>query len=74
MSRWDDLVADTSETYVNSACELARDTARLQTLRSSLRERISTSPLCDAPAYALTVEAAYRDMWRTWCAKPKEIQ
>ncbi|MCS5599360.1 MAG: hypothetical protein NZ707_06350 [Rhodospirillales bacterium] len=35
-----------------------------------MRERITTSPLCDAPAYAHSVEAAYRDMWRKWCADP----
>jgi len=34
------------------------------------RERITTSPLCDAPAYAHSVEAAYREMWRKWCADP----
>ena len=62
-----ELVADTPEAYVECARDLARDPTRLGTLRTTLRERITTSPLCDAPTYAGTVETAYRDMWRKWC-------
>ena len=25
--------------------------------------------VCDAPAYARSVEDAYRDLWRKWCAE-----
>ena len=65
----DDLIVDTPEDYIACARALAADGARLGKLRSSLREQIIRSPLCDAPAYALTVESAYREMWQTWCAK-----
>jgi len=59
-----DLAVDTPEAYVACARDLAGDIGRLRTLR----ERTVTSPLCDAPAYARSLEAAYRDMWRQWCA------
>ena len=62
-----ELVADTPAAYVACARDLADDLTRLRTLRATLRERITTSPLCDAPTYAGTVETAYRDMWRKWC-------
>ena len=65
----DDLIVDTPEDYVACARALAADGVRLGELRSSLREQIIRSPLCDAPAYALTVESAYREMWQIWCAK-----
>ena len=65
----DELMADNWETYVDHARDLAMDALRLNTLRKTLRERVATSPLCDALAYTQTVEAAYRDMWRKWCKK-----
>ena len=67
-----ELVADTPEAYVACARDLAGDVARLKTFRTTLRDRIASSQLCDAPTYARTAEAAYRDMWRTWCAPPKK--
>ena len=66
-----ELVVDTPEAYVACARDLAGDVARLKTFRTSLRDRITASPLCDAPTYARNVEAAYRDMWRTWCKQPQ---
>jgi predicted O-linked N-acetylglucosamine transferase (SPINDLY family) len=38
-------------------------------IRRGLRARMSGSPLCDAPAFARDIEAAYRTVWRAWCAK-----
>jgi predicted O-linked N-acetylglucosamine transferase (SPINDLY family) len=43
---------------------LARDCARLGTLRHGLRDRLQSSPLCDGPAFARAMEAVYDDMWR----------
>jgi protein O-GlcNAc transferase len=62
-----DLVADSEEKYVSIARELAGDLSRLSDLRSNLRKRMERSPLMDAPRFARNVEAAYRQMWRTWC-------
>ena len=54
----------------------AKDTDRVRTgdalarVRAGLRARLASSPLLDAPAFARDVEAAFRDMWRQWCASP----
>jgi predicted O-linked N-acetylglucosamine transferase (SPINDLY family) len=29
------------------------------------------SPLMDAPGFASNIEAAYRQMWRSWCQTPR---
>jgi predicted O-linked N-acetylglucosamine transferase (SPINDLY family) len=62
-----ELIADSQEKYVRLASDLAHDPARLSSLRSTLRQRMAQSPLMDAPRFARNVEAAYRQMWRTWC-------
>ncbi|NIU07003.1 MAG: tetratricopeptide repeat protein [Gammaproteobacteria bacterium] len=63
-----ELVAESEEEYVEKAVGLAGDLDRLSALRRDLRRRMSASPLCDAPAFARKVEAAYREMWRRWCS------
>jgi len=63
-----DLVAWTPEEYVRLATALAGDLPRLAALRAGLRERVQQSPLGDAPRFARNVEAAFRSMWRRWCA------
>ena len=63
-----DLVTDSTEHYVEVACKLAREVARLEELRRSLRERMRASPVMDAKQFASDIEAAYRLMWRSWCA------
>lgn len=65
----EECVADTPEAYVALARDLAGDLDRLKSMRASLREQVSGSPLCNAPAYARSVEDAYRDMWRIWCGR-----
>jgi len=62
-----DLVANTPEQYVRLAVSLANDLPRLKDLHSTLRQRMQVSPLMDAPRFAGNIEAAYRQMWRTWC-------
>jgi predicted O-linked N-acetylglucosamine transferase (SPINDLY family) len=63
-----DLIAQTPEQYVEIAVRLAKDLPRLAELRSKLRPRMRASPLMDAPRFARDIEAAYRQMWRNWCA------
>jgi protein O-GlcNAc transferase len=62
-----ELAGHTPDQFVKIAVDLARDLPRLQTLRSTLRQRMEQSPLMDAPRFARNIEAAYRQMWRKWC-------
>lgn len=61
------LVASSRDDYINIATRLANGTMELAQLRSSLRERMQSSPLCGGKEFARSVEDAYRDMWRNWC-------
>lgn len=65
-----DLVASNSEEYIEIAARLAGDKEHLAELRATLRQRMQASPLMDAPRFARNMEAAYRTMWRKWCADP----
>jgi len=77
MARWsasmlralklEELIAQTPEQYVEIALRLASDPQRLVELRTSLRGRVSTSPLCDGQRFARHFERALRGMWRHWC-------
>lgn len=64
-----ELIAATPDEYVAIAAGLADDRDRLAGLRASLRDRLAASPICDARRYTRNLEAAYRRMWRAWCAK-----
>lgn len=65
-----DLIADDPRQYIEIATNLARDESRRKELRSTLRSRLSSSPLLDARGFTKEIEAAYRKMWRTWCQSP----
>jgi predicted O-linked N-acetylglucosamine transferase (SPINDLY family) len=62
-----DFIARSPEQYVLIAVRLAGELDYLNTLRAELRQRMSTSPLMDAPRFTRHLEAAYREMWRRWC-------
>jgi putative thioredoxin len=47
---------------------LAADPARRADLRRTLRPRMAASPLTDGAQFTPGLEAAYRQMWRHWCA------
>jgi predicted O-linked N-acetylglucosamine transferase (SPINDLY family) len=61
-----ELAAHSDDEFVKIAMELAADLPRLSELRRTLRQRLTDSPIMDAPRFARDVEAAYRDMWRHW--------
>lgn len=70
-----ELVAGDRAEYAAKAVSLAGDLPRLEALRSSLRDRMAASPLCDAPRFTRNLEQAYRSMWRRWClegSRPSE--
>lgn len=64
-----EFAAATPRDYLAVAVNLAGRIDALAALRVGLRERLCRSPLMDAPAFAHDVEAAYRGMWRQWCAR-----
>ncbi|HEY8750670.1 MAG TPA: tetratricopeptide repeat protein [Tepidisphaeraceae bacterium] len=63
-----EFVARDVDDYVRIATDLSGDLSRLAQLRATLRERMTSSPLMDAKQFAADVEAAFRTMWRAWCA------
>ncbi len=63
-----DLVAQNRESYVETAASLVRDRENLARLRSGLRPRMQASLLTNAAAFTRTMEAAFRTMWRAYCA------
>src|SRR5205807_6175514 len=66
-----ELIARTPDQFVECAANLATDLPRLAQLRASLRERLHSSPLMDAPRFARNVESVYRRIWQQWCASSK---
>jgi protein O-GlcNAc transferase len=62
-----ELAAESDANFVGSAAALAADMPRLAALRADLRGRMERSVLMDGRGFARGIEAAYREMWRTWC-------
>jgi predicted O-linked N-acetylglucosamine transferase (SPINDLY family) len=62
-----ELVAQDEASFVRIASELAQDRARVAQMRTSLRERVGRSPLCDRAAFANRFGEAIRAMWRSAC-------
>lgn len=60
-----DWIAADAADYIEKAVAFARDPDRL----AALRARLSLGPLGDAGAYARGLEAAWRFIWRDWCAR-----
>lgn len=61
------LVASDFDGYVRKVRDLAENPVLRDELRHSLRARMETSPLCNGPLFAASLEAAFREMWREHC-------
>ncbi len=59
-----ELVGVDEDSFVRAAVEFAGDTERLRSLRTTMRDRVAASPLCDGPGFLQRLEAAYREMWK----------
>jgi protein O-GlcNAc transferase len=67
-----DWIARTPDDYVALAVRMAHDRQRLTELRANLRQRMRESPLCDGQTFTRGMEAAYREMWKEWCARDSD--
>ena len=63
-----ELIAEDADDFVALAAKWAAAPEALASLRGRLRDLVRRSPLCDGPAFTRGLEAAYRDVWRRWCA------
>ncbi|MBM3596803.1 MAG: tetratricopeptide repeat protein [Alphaproteobacteria bacterium] len=60
-------IAVSEADYVAKAAAIAEDADLRAGLRTTLRERLAASRLCDAVGGARDLEQAYRRLWRRWC-------
>jgi predicted O-linked N-acetylglucosamine transferase (SPINDLY family)/Flp pilus assembly protein TadD len=67
------LLACTVDNYIDNAAALGRDPQRLMDYRFRLRSLMTKSALCNGPVFARDVEAAFEDMWRSWCRSRENI-
>jgi protein O-GlcNAc transferase len=59
--------AVSAEDYVKKAVALASKPDALTKIRSTMRQRLAASPLCNYRIITGDIENAYRQMWRQWC-------
>jgi predicted O-linked N-acetylglucosamine transferase (SPINDLY family) len=65
----DEFIAETPQDYIDKAVALAATPAPLLALRPTLRARLRTTPLTNAPRYARAMERLQRQLWRRWCRR-----
>jgi predicted O-linked N-acetylglucosamine transferase (SPINDLY family) len=68
----DDWVADDDDGYLAIAQKYASQPFHLEKLRADLPARIANSPAGNVAIYTQSVEAAYRQFWRDYCATAAE--
>jgi len=61
------LAASDRSEFVAKAGALAQNPEALVDIRSSMRQRMTESALCDAGTFTRSLERAYRQMWHRWC-------
>ena len=64
-----EFVADDVDAYQSLAIDLSNNIASLEKLRSTLRNKMESSPLCNGKRFANNLEDEYRHMWQAWCLK-----
>ncbi|MBX9902077.1 MAG: tetratricopeptide repeat protein [Burkholderiaceae bacterium] len=60
-------IANTEEEYAQKAIILAHDIEGLVHMRKHMRQEMESSALMDEPAFARSMEKAYRQMWQRYC-------
>ncbi len=66
-----DFVAKSVDDYIARAISFGLNPAPLAALRPQIRPMVERSPLRDEKGFTRTLEAAYRGLWRQWCAGPE---
>ena len=61
-------IAEDEAGYVERVLALAADLPALAAMRAALRGQLQRSPLMDEAGFARSVEQAYGEMFRQWCA------
>lgn len=63
-----EMIAHNQDDYVERAVQLAQNVGELSALRSTLRECVARSPLCDGARFGRGLGMAFRQIWQEWCA------
>jgi len=66
-----DLIAESTDGYVQLAVSLANDHQQLAEMRHGLREHLQESVLLNSQVFTSTLESVYRQMWSRWCEVKK---
>jgi predicted O-linked N-acetylglucosamine transferase (SPINDLY family) len=64
-----DLIGADEREYFSIAVRMAKDAEALASMRQTLRERMQSSALVNAPQFAAEIETAYRRIWQAWCER-----
>ncbi len=65
----EELASKSKNEYIAIIKSLAYSHQRLKTLKTGMRDRLISSPLCHAKGFAEAVEEAIGTMWKKWCDK-----
>jgi protein O-GlcNAc transferase len=58
-----EFIAADEESYIETAQQLANDPDKLRNIRSNLRTRMASSPLCDGPRFVEHFSQQMREIW-----------
>lgn len=63
------LIARDEQHMIEQATALAQNVSMLSEMRTSMRDTVLNSPLCDGPKFAKEFTAAMRTAWQYWCSQ-----
>ena len=70
----EDCLASSKDDYVRRATKLAGDAGQLNALRMVIRQRMSSSMLCQPVGFVSELERQYRKIWVDWCHRTRRIR
>ena len=65
----EEWIANSEQEYVDKVVALATNTEKLNTIRSSLRKEMETSPIMDHKGFVRELEKTYQSMWEYYVKK-----